>query len=86
MMTLQEIKEAVDRLRPDELRELREYLDQRESIERTGQELSPVERARRLNEAFDQLREGLTEQQLKEITDAINAEYIEPFDEDEWKD
>lgn len=85
-MTLQEIKEAVDRLRPDELRELREYLDQRESIERTGQELSPVERARRLNEAFDQLREGLTEQQLKEITDAINAEYIEPFDEDEWKD
>ncbi len=86
MLTLYDLKAAIDRLSSEELRELREYLDQRESAEHFTSGMTPQERARRLNEAFDQLREGLTQQQLDEITEAMNAEFIEPFDEDEWKD
>jgi hypothetical protein len=84
MMTLQDVMKAVDRLSADELRELRRYLDQREST--AALELTPDERARRLDKAFEQLREGLTQEQLDEMTGAMNAEYIEPFDEDLWKD
>jgi hypothetical protein len=86
MMTLQDVKQAIDRLTPAERRELREYLEQRESTEQPVQDLSPADRARRLREAFEELRAGLTQAQLAEITEAMNAEYIEPVDEDVWKD
>ncbi len=85
-MTLQEVIKVVDTLSPDELRELRTYLDQREGTVQPALELAPEERARQLNEAFERLREGLTQKQIDEMTEAMNAEYIEPFDEDVWKD
>lgn len=85
-MTLQEVKQVVDRLSPEELRELREYIEQREGTNWPASELTPEERARRLDEAFEQFRAGLTQAQLDEITEAMNAEYIEPFDEDVWKE
>jgi hypothetical protein len=85
-MTLQDVMKAVDSLSPEELRELRTYLDQRESTVHPAHEISSEERARRLDQAFEQLREGLTQEQLDEITEAMNAEYIEPFDEAAWKD
>lgn len=85
-MTFQEVIKAVDTLSPEELRELRTYLEQREGAAQPALELVPEERARRLDEAFEQLREGLTQKQLDEMTEAMNAEYIESFDEDVWKD
>jgi hypothetical protein len=86
MMTLQEVIKVVDTLSPEELRELRTYLDQREGTVQPALELAPEERARQLDEAFERLREGLTQKQIDEMTEAMNAEYIEPFDEDVWKD
>ncbi len=87
MMTLHDVKKAVDKLSSDERRELREYLDQRESMEQPGSQLSPEERIRRLDVAARALREGLTQEQLDEISEAMNEEYIEPLDdEDVWKD
>jgi hypothetical protein len=86
MMTLQEVIKVVDTLSPEELRKLRTYLDQREGMVQPALELAPEERARRLDEAFERLREGLTQKQINEMTEAMNAEYIEPFDEDVWKD
>lgn len=85
-MTLQEVIKVVDTLSPEELRELRMYLDQREGTVQPALELAPEERARQLDEAFERLREGLTQTQIDEMTEAMNAEYIEPFDEDVWKD
>ena len=85
-MTLQEVIKVVDTLSPEELRELRTYLDQREGTVQPALELAPEERARQLDEAFERLREGLTQKQIDEMTEAMNAEYIEPFDEDVWKD
>jgi hypothetical protein len=86
MMTLQEVIKVVDTLSPEELRVLRTYLDQREGTVQPALELAPEERARQLDEAFERLREGLTQKQIDEMTEAMNAEYIEPFDEDVWKD
>jgi hypothetical protein len=85
-MTLQDVIRAVDRLSPEERRELHQYLELRESTERAAQELLPQERAQRLREGFAQLRAGLSQADLEKITEAMNAEYIEPVDEDQWKD
>jgi len=85
-MTLQDVMKAVDQLSPEELRELRQYIEQREGVPRPAQALTPEERARRLDEAFEQLRDGLTQAELDEMTEAMNAEYIEPFDEDLWSE
>lgn len=86
MMTLQDVKQAIDRLSPEERRELREYLEQCESTEQNVPQLTPAERARRLDAAFEQLRAGLTQAELDEMTEAMNAKYIESVDEDQWKD
>lgn len=86
VMTLQEVIKAVDRLTPDEVRQLLLYLEQREIEIMTEQPPSPEDRARRLNEAFAQLRKGLTPRQIDEIVEAMNEEYIEPWDESQWTD
>ncbi len=86
MLTLQDVMKAVDQLSPEERRELREYLDQRESAPQPAQELSPDERIRRMDEAVKAIREGMTQAELEDMIAAMNAEYIEPIDEDAWKD
>lgn len=87
MVTLQDVMKAVDRLSLEELRQLRAYLDQLEGTPVSpAQDMTPEERACRLDTAFEQLREGLTQAELDEMTEAMNAEYIEPFDEAPWKD
>jgi hypothetical protein len=87
MVTLQDVIQVVDKLSPEELRQLRAYLDQLEGTPVPPvQDMTPEERARRLDAAFEQLREGLTQAELDEMTEAMNAEYIEPFDEEPWKD
>ncbi|MBI5958456.1 MAG: hypothetical protein HY866_06975 [Chloroflexi bacterium] len=85
-MTLQEMIKAIDLLHPDELRQLRSYIDQRESAVRHAYELSPEERIQRMDAAVEVIREGMTQAELDEMIEAMNAEYIEPFDEELWKD
>jgi uncharacterized alpha-E superfamily protein len=84
-MTLQDAIKVVDELSPDELQELRAYIDQRER-ESAIQSLSPEERIKRLDIAARAIREGFTEEEWAEIEQAMNEEYIEPVDEDVWKD
>ncbi|MBN1562402.1 MAG: hypothetical protein JXA10_01075 [Anaerolineae bacterium] len=86
MMTLQEVIKALDVFSLDELIQLRTYIDQRTDTMSLAHDLTPEERAHRLDTAFEQLREGLTPAELNEITEAMNVEYIEPFDEELWKD
>lgn len=86
MMTLQDVIKAVATLSPEELRQLRAFLDQLEGTPSPAHDLPPEERIRRLDAAVEALREGLTQAELDEMTDAMNTEYIEPFDEDVWKD
>jgi phage shock protein A len=86
MMTLQDAIRVIDELSPDELHQLRTYIEQREDQLSFGHELSPEEHGRLLDEAFAELRAGLTQQQLDEMTEAMNADFIQPWDESEWRD
>jgi uncharacterized protein YeeX (DUF496 family) len=86
MMTLQDVKKAIDNLSPEERRELREYLERRESSEPFAQVLSPEERIRRMDAAVETIRAGMSQAELDDMTAAMNAEYIEPFDEDVWRE
>jgi hypothetical protein len=86
MMNLRDVIKVVDQLSPEELRELRDYINQREAQTSSEPVLSPEERIRRLDEAAKAIREGLTEEEWKQIENDMNAEYIEPWDEAEWSD
>jgi uncharacterized protein YeeX (DUF496 family) len=79
-MMLDELMRAVDELSEEELRQLRDYVNQRHV-----NNLSADERIQMLEEAADAIREGLTPEELDEMIAAMNEEYIEPWDEAEWK-
>ena len=46
--------------------------------------LTPEERIQRLNAALDAMGDGLSQDQLNEMTAAMTEEYIEDWDESEW--
>lgn len=74
-MTLSDIIQAVDKLSPEDKRKLRDYLEQ--DHRRALQNLSGEERARRLEEAAAKIRDGLTPEQLAEMTRAMNENWRE---------
>jgi hypothetical protein len=74
-MTLAEVIKAVDELSPDEIRQLRDYLETRQA----QQELD----IEGIKQIFSELREGFSEQDLQELEWAMNAEYIEPVDDND---
>jgi hypothetical protein len=78
-MTLDEIKQAIKQLSPEEFTELQAYIEFRRP-----HPLPPEERIRRMEAAAAFIRETMTPEQLEEAIAAMNAEYIEPWDEDEW--
>lgn len=84
MITFQEIKQAVDLLSAQERADLRAYLD--EIARQPEKRLTAAERAKRLDEGFEKLRADLTKDEIEEMTSAMNEEYIEPWNENEWKD
>jgi len=70
MITLQDVKKAVDQLSPEERAELQAYLAERENLMR---DLSPEERIQRLDAAARAIREGFTDAEWAEIEQAMNA-------------
>jgi hypothetical protein len=78
-MTLQEMYQLIDKLSADEMRQLQEYIEQRQREEAR-------ERARAFMEAVEEMREGLTEEQLAQIEWAINYKYVEPPDDEMWSE
>jgi len=75
-MALANLLKEVDRLSQEELQQLQEHIARRRRMARL----------KAFDEAIAALREGLTEEQIDEIEQAMNAEYIEPVDLDEWRD
>ncbi len=69
-MTLQEVFALIDTFSDDEVRAIREYIEQR-NLEKW---LSAF------NQAVEALQEGLTEEEVSEIVSAINTETIHPVD------
>lgn len=79
-MSIDDLLEAVDQLNPDELRQLQQRITARR------QQMSPDEVFATLQKAFADIREGLSEEELQDMVDAMNHEYIEPVDDDLWRD
>lgn len=78
-MTLAELMKAVDELSHEELRQLREYIQQQEH--KHGElDIDALEMV------FAELREGFSDHDLDELEWAMNVEYIEPVDDNEWKE
>ncbi len=80
MLNLQEMKEAVDYLAPEERAELRAYLDERETEETTLRAGTMDVDA--LLDAARAIREGFTDEEWDDVERAMNEEYIEPVDAD----
>lgn len=68
-MMLDELMRAVDELSDEDLRQLREYVNQRHASK-----LSANERIQMLEAAADAIREGLTPEELDEMIAAMNEE------------
>ena len=75
-MTLQEIIEAVDALPLNEMQQVRQHIEQRETDEE-----NPIIDIDAVEKALAELREGFSEEDLEELEWAMNVEYIEPLDE-----
>lgn len=75
-MTLKEIYRAVDELPADDLDALRDYIEQRKR--QTD--------IQRLRSGLAALREGLTENEIQQIEQAMNAKIIPEVDLSEWKE
>lgn len=86
MLTLQEIKVAVDQLSPEDRAELLAYVEQLNEQINYLNGISPEERIRRLDAAAKTIRDGFTDEEWAEAQEAMNSEYIELIDEDIWKD
>jgi predicted nucleic acid-binding Zn-ribbon protein len=84
-MMLDSLYQVIDDLSMDELDTLSEYIEQQREQRRLAQ-YTTEERIQKIEAAFAELREGLTQAELDEITEAMNSEVVEPFDESEWRD
>jgi len=84
-MILDNLYQVIDDLSTDDLDALSEYIEQQREQRRLAQ-YTVEERIQKIEAAFAELREGLTPDELNEITEAMNSEVVEPFDESEWRD
>jgi DNA-binding transcriptional regulator YbjK len=78
-MTLAEIKQVVSELSDGERAELRAFIDSLPTSR-----LSKEERLRRFHSFVNYIQDTMTPEQIEEAVAAMNEEYIEPWDEDEW--
>ena len=80
-MIFEDILRAVAELTDEERQLLRQHIDQ---VPDKASQLSPKERTQRLNAALDGMGDGLSQDQLDEMTAAMTEEYIEAWDESVW--
>ena len=81
-MNLQDIIAAMQQLPPEELQELRHTLNEMESDVLIPPS-KPLEMDA-LRAALARMREGLSDDEIDAITQAMEAEYIEPVNDHEW--
>ena len=96
-MTFSDLIKTVDALSRDEMRRLREYIEQKEAsqiqvgimnIDAIAEELDEdlmssagTLNMDELNVALESIREGLSTEEFAEIEKAMNSKYIEPLDD-----
>ncbi len=75
-MTLDQVIREVDHLDKEDFRLLVEHIEQRQK----------QEWVQAFDDAVEALQEGLTEKDVSEMVQAMNAEYIKPMDDAQWRD
>lgn len=80
-MVFDEVMRAVAVMSDEELRTLRQRIDQ---LPEQAARLTPKEKTLRLNAALDKLGAGLNQAQFDEMTAAMTEDYITAWDESEW--
>jgi hypothetical protein len=73
MSDLQTLYQAIDRLKPDELAQLRDYIERRRHMDTKA-------RIAALKAALAEFREGISPAQWDEMAKAMNVENVEPED------
>ncbi len=78
MSDLQALFAAIEQLPPEEFQELRRFVEERDQEQFTarGAVETPEERLAALHAALDEFRKGLSDEELREITDAMNYKRI----------
>jgi hypothetical protein len=83
VVTLNEMIKQLDDLSHEELRELRREIDLRTEQEELRPGTMDVDALLR---AAAELTEGLTEGEVLAMVAAMNEEFVEPVDDDVWRD
>ncbi|MEO8612524.1 MAG: hypothetical protein ABI690_31800 [Chloroflexota bacterium] len=83
MIDLQTLLETIDQLPPDELEQIQEHIERRRfQVEHgTPRGETPDARITILKQAFSEMRDGLADNELHDVIEAMNSEYIEPDNE-----
>ncbi|MCB9436255.1 MAG: hypothetical protein H6673_04580 [Anaerolineales bacterium] len=77
--TLDQLKQAINQLTPDELTQLQQHIDaHRQHLQHLVDD--PNAWMAQLDSAVAAIREGLSEEEIQDMTDAMNAEYVNPQD------
>jgi uncharacterized alpha-E superfamily protein len=84
-MTVKEMIARLDELTPDEMAELQSEIERRKHAT-PAHVISPAERVRRMRAAAQAIREGFSDDEWAKVEKAINEEYLEPLDDDIWRD
>lgn len=85
MTTLNNLYHQLNRLDREELQQVRRYIDQR--IEEPTVENERIEsKVKALQEAVKNFWEGVPQEEIDEIVEAMNSEYIEPLSKYNWLD
>lgn len=80
MSDLQALFAAIEQLPPEEFQELRRFVEERDQEQVTARRAIETleERLAALHAALAEFREGLSDEEMREIADAMNYEYIDP--------
>jgi uncharacterized alpha-E superfamily protein len=84
-MTVKEMIARLDELTPAEMTELQGEIERRRNAAREHS-ISPAERVRRMRAAAQAIREGFSDDEWAVVERAINEEYVEPMDDEAWRD
>jgi hypothetical protein len=81
MTDLQDILQAIDRMNNNELDQVQEQINRRRYRPQTD-DIDVQTKIARLHEALEHFWDGLSQEEIDAIVKDMNAEYIEPLDDD----
>jgi hypothetical protein len=84
MDKLSDLYAQIDRLNPDEFRQLRAYVEQHDKPPATAED--PQAKIAALRAATVDFWEGIPEAEIDEIVEEMNSEYVEPLSKSDWLD